>query len=52
MTATNEFDLSVTEVENMFRGCSAANAPTGGQCTSTWTWHMKRSTKFFGPSCR
>jgi hypothetical protein len=52
MTATNEFDLSVTEAENMFRGCSAANTPTGGQCTSTWTWHMKKSTKFFGPLCR
>jgi len=38
MTATNEFDLSVTEVENMFRGCSAANSPTGGQCTSNFVF--------------
>jgi hypothetical protein len=45
VTATNEFDISVTEAEDMFMGCVAADniLPTGGQCMSTWTWHMKKS---------
>jgi hypothetical protein len=43
LTATNEFDISVTEVENMF-ATACAMKPTGGTCTSTWTWHMKKST--------
>src|SRR3954469_6760863 len=39
LTATNQFTLSVTEVENMFAAaCGAANTPTGGTCTSSWTW--------------
>jgi hypothetical protein len=46
VTATNEFDLAGTEVQNMFAtACGAANTPTGGTCTSTWTWHMKIGTK-------
>lgn len=46
VTATNEFDLSGTEVQNMFAtACGTANTPTGGSCTSTWTWHMKIGTK-------
>ena len=44
ITATNEFDVSVTEAQTMFMGCSTANTPTGGMCTSTWTWHMKKDT--------
>jgi hypothetical protein len=46
VTATNEFDISVTEVQSDFApACSAANVPAGGTCTSTWTWHMKKGTK-------
>jgi hypothetical protein len=45
MTADYEFDLAVTEDETMFKAaCGTANTPTGGMCTSTWTWHMKVST--------
>jgi hypothetical protein len=44
VTATNEFDLAVTEVENMF-ATACTMKPTGGTCTSTWTWHMKKGTK-------
>jgi len=44
LTATNEFDVSVTEVENMFANACSMK-PTGGTCTSTWTWHMKKGTK-------
>ena len=50
MTGTNELDVSVTEVESTFAGCSAINTPTGGQCTSTWTWHLKRGVKA-PPAC-
>lgn len=46
VTATNEFDLAGTETQNQFASaCSAGNVPTGGTCTSTWTWHMKIGTK-------
>ena len=44
VTATNEFDLSVTETENMFANACTMK-PAGGTCTSTWTWHMKKGTK-------
>jgi hypothetical protein len=40
ITATNEFDISVTEAENMFMGCTADFV----DCTSTWTWHMVKDT--------
>jgi len=51
VTATNEFDIAVTEVENMFAtACGTAGTPTGGTCTSTWTWHMKKGTKT-PPAC-
>jgi hypothetical protein len=44
ITADNEFDLSVTEVEDTFvTACSMK--PAGGTCTSTWTWHMAKGTK-------
>ena len=44
VTADNEFDISVTEDQSMFKpACSPI--PTGGMCTSTWTWHMKKGTK-------
>jgi hypothetical protein len=44
MTGDNAFTLSVTEVDSMFLpACS--RIPSGGTCTSTWTWTMKKSTK-------
>jgi hypothetical protein len=42
VTATNEFDISVTEMQSMFKAACTA-PPAGGMCTSTWTWHMKRN---------
>jgi hypothetical protein len=53
VTATNEFDIDVIEAENMFMGCVAADGlpPTGGMCTSTWTWHMKKSATKTPPGC-
>jgi hypothetical protein len=44
VTAANEFDISAAEVENMFKAACTA-PPTGGTCTSTWTWHMRIGTK-------
>jgi hypothetical protein len=41
LTLTNhdKFSLSVQEDQTMFAtGCPAADVPTGGKCTSTWTW--------------
>jgi len=49
ITATNEFDISVTEVENMF-ATACSFKPAGGTCTSTWTWHMKIGTEV-APAC-
>jgi hypothetical protein len=44
VTATNEFTISVTEDESMFAAaCTDPPPPTGGMCTSTWTWKMKKS---------
>jgi hypothetical protein len=51
MTATNEFDLTVTEVRSMFAGCSTEITPPEGRCTSTWTWHMKRGVEAW-PTCQ
>ncbi|HVZ73983.1 MAG TPA: hypothetical protein VHJ20_16500 [Polyangia bacterium] len=42
LTATNQFDISVTEVESNFAAACTA-PPTGGMCTSTWTWTMKKN---------
>jgi hypothetical protein len=52
VTAANEFDIMITEVENMFAtACGTAGTPTGGTCTSAWTWHMKKGTKT-PPGCK
>jgi hypothetical protein len=51
MTATNEFDITVTETQDTFKGCSDANTPQGGNCVSTWTWHMKHGVEIW-PACR
>jgi hypothetical protein len=46
VTATNEFNLAGVEVQDMFAtACAATDVPPGGMCTSSWTWHMKKSTK-------
>jgi hypothetical protein len=51
ITATNTFTLAVTEVQSGFAtACSAATVPTGGTCTSTWTWTMMIGTKT-PPAC-
>jgi len=45
LTADNKFTVTVTEVESMFKaGCTADITPTGGTCTSTWTWTMQKAT--------
>jgi len=51
LTANNELDITVTEVEDMFQGCSAATTPTGSRCVSTWTWHLKKGFES-PPSCQ
>jgi len=51
LTATNQFTLAVTEVENTF-ATACSGIPTGGSCTSTWTWTMKKSTTKTPPSCQ
>src|SRR5260221_581988 len=46
VTAQNEFTIAVTRTQSMFSaGCTNPPPPTGGMCTSTWTWHMKKGTK-------
>jgi hypothetical protein len=52
MIADDTFTVAVTEVESMFLpACSGI--PTGGMCTSTWTWTMKKSTtKTIAQNCR
>jgi hypothetical protein len=51
VTAANEFDIFLTEVDNMFAtACGTAGTPSGGTCTSSWTWHMKKGTKT-PPAC-
>jgi hypothetical protein len=49
LTATNEFNISATEVQNMF-ATACSPIPSGGTCTSTWTWHMVKGTKT-PPAC-
>lgn len=44
VTADNEFDISVTEDQSMFKA-ACTGIPAGGMCTSTWTWHLKKGTK-------
>jgi hypothetical protein len=51
LTSNNELDIAVTEVEDMFEGCSAATTPAGGRCVSTWTWHLRKGFES-PPSCQ
>ena len=48
VTGTNAFTISVTEVESDF---STACLPPNTDCTSTWTWTMKKGTKT-PPGCQ
>ncbi|HEY2901727.1 MAG TPA: hypothetical protein VGL59_14185 [Polyangia bacterium] len=42
LTDTNQFTASVVETESNFSAAPACDPiPTGGTCTSTWTWTMK-----------
>ena len=49
LTATNEFDIAVTEVEKTFAS-ACTNKPPTDPCTSTWTWHMKIGNEV-APAC-
>ena len=51
LTSNNELDISVTEVEDTFHGCSVATTPPGGRCVSTWTWHLRKGFES-PPSCQ
>jgi hypothetical protein len=44
--ATNKFTLAVTETQSNFASaCAATSVPTGGACSSMWTWTMQKGTK-------
>lgn len=45
LIANNMFIINVTEDETMFAAACADTIPTGGMCTSKWTWTMKKSAK-------
>lgn len=52
LTDVNQFTASVTEVEDMFAAAPACSMiPTGGSCTSTWTWSMKITATKMPPNC-
>lgn len=53
MIADNTFTVSVKEVLSNFAAACGALAPTGGTCTSTWTWTMQKSavTTLVPPLC-
>jgi hypothetical protein len=45
VTGTNAFTISASRTQSMFSaGCTTPPPPTGGMCTSTWTWTMTKST--------
>ena len=48
LTGTNEFTISVVEMQSDF---ATACIPAGVNCTSTWTWTMKKGTKT-PPACQ
>lgn len=53
VTAQNAITISVVRTRSMFAAapaCTASTIPTGGSCTSTWTWKMAQNTKM-PPSC-
>jgi hypothetical protein len=47
VTANDTFTISFTDTQRTFQGCTNPPPPTGGTCTSTWVWTLKRS----GASC-
>lgn len=51
LIADNTFTVSVTEDETTF-ATACTQPPPGGQCTSTWTWTMTRSTTSTPPACQ
>jgi len=48
LTGTNAFTITVTEMETNF---ATACVPAMANCTSTWTWTMKKGTKT-PPACQ
>jgi hypothetical protein len=48
VTGTNAFTITVTEMETNF---AAACVPAMADCTSTWTWTLKKGTKT-PPGCQ
>jgi hypothetical protein len=48
LTGTNAFTIAVTEMETNF---ATACVPAMANCTSTWTWTMKKGTKT-PPACQ
>jgi hypothetical protein len=51
-TAQDQFNISASRTQSAFTaGCTNPPPPTGGTCTSTWTWTMKRNTKT-PPECK
>ncbi|HEY0871135.1 MAG TPA: hypothetical protein VGD55_12105, partial [Acidothermaceae bacterium] len=48
LTGSNAFTLTVTEVETNLSAACGATAPN---CTSTWTWTMKKGSKT-PPTCQ
>lgn len=48
ITGTNAFTITVTEMQSNF---AVACVPAGTNCTSTWTWTMKKGTKT-PPGCQ
>jgi hypothetical protein len=45
ITGDNAFTISVNRKQSMFMSCTNPPPPTGGTCTSIWTWTMKLGTK-------
>jgi hypothetical protein len=50
MTAQNTFTVSVVETENTFAN-TCSPIPTGGTCTSSWTWTMAINGNKTAPGC-
>lgn len=51
MTGQNMFTAAVVETENTF--AAACNpAPTGGTCTSSWTWTLAINANKIAPACQ
>lgn len=52
LTAQNAFTASVTETESGFATACGTTIPTGGSCTSTWTWTFAIDSTKTAPACQ